>query len=76
MATKKLLLISAFYRNDKPDGLGFSMDLSYGDLDGIWNLLTSSYDAMWSDSVYDDETAQLIADLSSSWRHCAPGSRI
>ena len=59
----KLLLISAFYKNNVPEGLAVSISHEAGDLDAILNDLKQSWDEMWSLSVYNDDTATLVQDL-------------
>jgi len=59
----KLLAISAFYRNNEPQGIGITITHEVGNLDQVFRLLKDSYDAMWEESEADDETDTLTADL-------------
>jgi len=60
---QRLLSISAFYRNDEPNGIGITLRDEAGDLTEIFQLLKDSYDAMWEESENDNETDTLTADL-------------
>ena len=60
---RKLIQISAFYRNDKPNGVGVTLPRELGDLDKVLADLTTSYNLMWRQSVYESETAQLVTEL-------------
>ncbi len=62
-AMRKLIQISTFYRNDKPNGVGVTLPRELGDLDKVLNDLTTNYDLMWRQSVYESDTAQLVMDL-------------
>jgi len=59
---KKLIQISAFWKNDKPNGIGLTLtdDLP---LDSILQEIQTNYDLMWRQSVIESETATLVRDL-------------
>jgi hypothetical protein len=59
---KTLLQISAFYQNDKPNGIGVTLTDELP-LDTIFHEITHNYDAMWRQSVFESETSQLTKDL-------------
>jgi hypothetical protein len=60
---RKLIQISAFFRNDKSNGIGLTLPRELGDLDKVLLELITSYDLMWRQSVYESETAQLVTEL-------------
>ena len=62
---KRLVQVSAFYRNDKPEGVGVSLfeDFDYPYLDDVFNGIKSNYDEMWKQSVYESDTRKLINEL-------------
>jgi hypothetical protein len=45
----RLVQVSAFYRNDMPDGVGVSLFEDFDDpyLDDVFNGIKSNYDKMW-----------------------------
>lgn len=59
---RTLMQISAFYRNDQPNGIGITLtnDLP---LDTILLELRTNYDLMWRQSTFESEQAQLTKDL-------------
>ena len=59
----KIIQLSAFYRNDKPDGVGVTLTEELGDLDHAFWQLRDSYDAMWREELDNATTATLVADL-------------
>ena len=63
MTTKRLIQISAFYKNDKPTGIGISIDQSFGNLDDLLIILTASYNAMWAECQENGSLPDLISDL-------------
>ena len=46
---KRLIQISAFFKNDKPGGIGISIDMDFGNLDEMLFILQASYNAMWAE---------------------------
>jgi hypothetical protein len=60
---RKLILLSAYYRNDIPQGLGVTLTDLEGDLDDAFSVLKESYDAMWKEAVRDSNSGQLVVDL-------------
>jgi hypothetical protein len=67
-AVPQLIQISAFWRNDKEDGIGVTLTQDLGDLDQVVAILKVSYDAMWRDAVYQSTTVPLVDDLVSQLR--------
>jgi hypothetical protein len=61
---KTLLQISAFWKNNLPNGIGLTLTDELP-LDTILLELKTNYDAMWRQSVFESETAQLTRDLFS-----------
>jgi hypothetical protein len=61
--TKHLLAISAFWKNDQPDGIGITVDESFGDLDDLLFILQVSYNAMWAECQENGSLPDLINDL-------------
>ncbi len=48
MKTPKLITISAFYKNDKPEGLGLLKTDKDVDLDNAFDVFVKSYDKAWA----------------------------
>jgi hypothetical protein len=63
--TTRLVAISAFYKNDRPEGIGISIDESFGNLDNLLDILTASYNAMWDECQAEGSLPALIGDLRS-----------
>jgi hypothetical protein len=62
---KRLVQVSAFYRNDEPDGVGVSLFEDFDDpyLDEVFNGIKSNYDKMWRVAVFESDTRKLIDEL-------------
>ena len=59
----KLIQLSAFFRNDKPDGVGVTLTEEFGDLDDVLSTIKTNWDAMWRLAVQESNTRELIDDL-------------
>jgi hypothetical protein len=60
---RRLIGISAFYKNDRPGGIGISIDESFGNLDDMLVILQASYNAMWAECQENGSLPDLINDL-------------
>jgi hypothetical protein len=60
---RRLMQISAFYKNDSPKGLGLTLTEDAGDLNRIISVLQEHWDLMWRESVANSESGQLVNDL-------------
>jgi hypothetical protein len=59
----KLIQISAFYKNDHPNGIGITLTEEFGDLDQFLEIIQTSYKAMWQESEQNSELPTLILEL-------------
>jgi hypothetical protein len=59
-AMKKLIQISAFWKNNVPEGLGITLDDSFGDLDEFMQIIEVHYDLMWSETEKANDLPNLI----------------
>jgi hypothetical protein len=57
----RILQISVFFRNDQPNGFGYTFDLP--NLDDVWNTVKTNYDLMWADEP--DPKLELIEHLTA-----------
>jgi hypothetical protein len=60
VGVKKLLQISAFYKNDIPEGLGITVTEEFCDLDEFMQVIKFNYDLMWIESQKDSDLPNLI----------------
>ena len=63
---KQLLSVSAFYRNDQPDGIGVSISADLfqpGKLEEIINQLFKDSDADWVNHSYDENLDHYFGQL-------------
>lgn len=60
---KKLVQMSAFYKNDKPNGVGLTLTEEFANLDHILFHITTSYDLMYREAVQTSNLKRLVADL-------------
>lgn len=67
----KLMSLSVYYRNDQPDGFGFTL-FSEGDcLDFALANLKENYTLMWRQSVLEGTETALVLDLTDQLMQCA-----
>lgn len=60
---RKLVQMSAFYRNDRYDGVGLTLTSDFGDLDHVLFHITTSYDLMYREAIQKGDLRRLIRDL-------------
>ncbi len=60
---KKLLQISAFYKNDQPGGIGITLDDGFCDLDEFMKIIEVHYDLMWDETQKANDLPNLIQML-------------
>lgn len=60
---RKLIQLSAFFRNDKPNGIGVTLTEDIGDLDYILRIITDNYDVMYREAVLHSTVHELVDDL-------------
>jgi hypothetical protein len=63
--TKRLVQVSAFWKNDQPNGIGITIDESFGNLDDLLTILQASYNAMYEECRLQGSLPDLINDLRS-----------
>lgn len=61
----RIIQLSVFYRNDRPDGFGFTLLNEDANLDFVWATLKENYTLMWREAVVDGTEADLILGLKS-----------
>jgi hypothetical protein len=59
----KLIQLSAFYRNDRPDGIGITLNRDFGNLDSMLEILQATYTLMWTEAQASNGLPELISDL-------------
>jgi hypothetical protein len=67
----RLLSISAFYRNNRPDGFGFSLQNHSADLEFVLTTLKENYSQMWRDAAAEGSEDKLIQDLTLQLSECS-----
>lgn len=60
---RKLVQMSAFYKNNMPNGIGLTLESNFGDLDHILFHITTSYDLMYREAVQTSTLKKLVDDL-------------
>ena len=60
MSKPNLISLSVFYKNDQPEGFGFTLTNELADLENVLDVVTTSYRQMWYETENKDD---LIADL-------------
>jgi len=64
----KILTISVLWKNDLPDGVAVTFTWEMGNLNGMLEEITKSYDELWREAVFEDSTATLVEGLLSQLR--------
>ena len=60
---RKLIQLSAFWRNNHQRGIGITLIEQRGDLDDVLETLTNRYDLMYEEAVRESRVAQLLTDI-------------
>lgn len=68
MATPRLISIAAFWKNDRPEGIGFTITDDAGDLDAILKDLQESWTLMWNEAQALDDLPRLVTDMRDQLR--------
>jgi hypothetical protein len=62
-SVRKLIQLSAFWRNNHQRGIGITLIEQRGDLDDVLETLTNRYDVMYEEAVRESRVAQLLTDI-------------
>lgn len=60
---RKLIQLSAFYKNDQPNGVGLTLTEEFGDLDLLFSSIRDGWDGMWLRAVHYGSTGALVRSL-------------
>lgn len=60
---RRLVSLSAFWRNNHRQGVGITLTEDFGDLDEVLQIITSNYELMYREAVRESEVAELVSDL-------------
>lgn len=63
MSSKHLHQVSVFYKNDQPNGIGFTLTDAFGPLENVIDTLEQHYEQMYREAVQQSELQALIKDL-------------
>jgi hypothetical protein len=59
----RILQISVFYKNDDPNGFGFSLGEEFGDLDFIYQTTVTQYEIEYREAVHQSSVNALTQDM-------------
>lgn len=60
---RKLVQLSAFYKNDQSNGVRLTLTEEFGDLDLLFSSIRDSWDGMWLRAVRLENTESLVRSL-------------
>ena len=60
---RKLIQLSALYKNDQPDGVRLTLTEEFGDLDLLLSSIRDGWDGMWLRAVRHESTDSLVRSL-------------
>lgn len=62
---RKLIQLSAFWKNDQPGGIALTLTQEFGDLDFAFNTIRTNYEEMYAHAVLTRSVEVLIQDMLS-----------